>query len=127
MPGVFVAQRTASPRAVAPTTTSVTPMTSPSPSSAGARLTVAGARKAVASWVARHNATIKDRDLISKGIYAGFRSAAQAYGFRTEDGGAFYVFSLLNNPQSIWQVLTVGVSVPRNGRQIREIGGDWYA
>ncbi|MEV0423924.1 hypothetical protein [Streptosporangium canum] len=64
---------------------------------------------------------------VSKGLYASFTSFTASYGFRTRDGGAFYVFSLLNPPQSIFQVLTIGGFVPRGGKAIREIAGDWYA
>ncbi|WP_433248846.1 hypothetical protein ACQPYK_01265 [Streptosporangium sp. CA-135522] len=64
---------------------------------------------------------------VSKGMYMGFGTFTASYGFRTEDGGSFYVFSLLNRPQSITQVLTVGAFVPRGGKAIQEIAGDWYA
>jgi hypothetical protein len=67
---------------------------------------------------------------ISKGIYAGFKSHSRPYGFRTTGGGSFYVFSLLNDPKSIWQVFTMGVSVAperRKNKEIQEIAGDWNA
>ncbi|MDP9862116.1 MULTISPECIES: hypothetical protein [Streptosporangium] len=64
---------------------------------------------------------------VVKGLYGTFRSFTPAYGFRTRDGGSFYVFSLLNNPQSVVQVLTVGGSLPPGGKTIQEIAGDWYA
>ncbi|MEU9830838.1 hypothetical protein AB0D67_04770 [Streptosporangium sp. NPDC048047] len=48
-------------------------------------------------------------------------------GFVTRNGGSFYLFSLLNHPQGITQVLTVGASVPRGRRTIDEIAGDWYS
>ncbi|MEV2267050.1 hypothetical protein [Nonomuraea africana] len=64
---------------------------------------------------------------VSKGMYIGYKSFTRPYGFRTRDGGSFYLFSLLNDPQSIGQVLTVGGYVPGGSRLIQEIAGDWYA
>ncbi|MFC7715599.1 hypothetical protein [Nonomuraea recticatena] len=57
----------------------------------------------------------------------GYDSFARPYGFRTRDGGSFYVFSLLNDPQSITQVLTLGAYVRGGSKSIQEIAGDWYA
>ncbi|GAB2445149.1 hypothetical protein GCM10027187_07550 [Streptosporangium sandarakinum] len=64
---------------------------------------------------------------VYKGLYAAYRSFTPAYGFVTRGGGSFYLFSLLNNPQGVTQVLTVGAFVPRGRKTIDEIAGDWYA
>ncbi|MFF5209176.1 hypothetical protein [Streptosporangium sp. NPDC000396] len=77
--------------------------------------------------LARDNYSRRAYAKVSKGAYAGFRSFTASYGFRTGDGGSFYLFSLLNHPRSIWQVLTIGGFVPRGDKAIQEIAGDWYA
>ncbi|GAA2789215.1 hypothetical protein [Nonomuraea dietziae] len=64
---------------------------------------------------------------VSKGMYMGYDSFTRPYGFHTRDGGSFYVFSLLNDPQSITQVLTLGAYVRGGSKSIQEIAGDWYA
>ncbi|WP_371786382.1 hypothetical protein [Streptosporangium subroseum] len=67
---------------------------------------------------------------ISKGLYMGYESHTYPYGFRVRGGGSFYLFGLLNNPKTITQVYTVGLSVSperRGIKEIQEIAGDWYA
>ncbi|TDC88760.1 hypothetical protein E1292_45235 [Nonomuraea deserti] len=64
---------------------------------------------------------------VSKGAYIGYQSYSRPYGFRTADGGSFHVFSLLNDPQSISAVLTLGVATRGKGKALHEIAADWYA
>ncbi|SDI42335.1 hypothetical protein SAMN05421505_15026 [Sinosporangium album] len=77
--------------------------------------------------LAKDNYSREAYAVVSKGLYAAFDSTTQEYGFRTEDGGSFFMFSLLNKPKYIFQVLTVGVAVKGGGKAIYEIAGDWYA
>ncbi|MFG3436244.1 hypothetical protein ACGF0J_03275 [Nonomuraea sp. NPDC047897] len=64
---------------------------------------------------------------VSKGVYAGYQSFGTPWGFVTRDGGSVFLFSMLNHPKSIWQVLTVATYVRKGSKEIQELAGDWYA
>lgn len=77
--------------------------------------------------LARDNFSRKAYATISKGVYAGYQSFSTPWGFVSRDGGSVFLFSLLNHPKSIWQVLTVATYVREGSEEIQELAGDWYA
>ncbi|RJL32529.1 hypothetical protein D5H75_13470 [Bailinhaonella thermotolerans] len=77
--------------------------------------------------LAKDNYSRRSYPAVTKGLYAAYRSHSPPHGFRTADGGSFYLFSLLNKPEGIVNVLTVGVATRKGGKAVHEIAGDWFA
>ncbi|MEV7806130.1 hypothetical protein AB0O28_24600 [Microbispora sp. NPDC088329] len=64
---------------------------------------------------------------VYKGAYVEFAGHGSIFGFRTADGGSFFLFGLVNNPKHVNQVLSEALLVPDGGRTIRELGGNWFS
>ncbi|MBB6351084.1 hypothetical protein ACWGH8_03975 [Nonomuraea muscovyensis] len=77
--------------------------------------------------LAKDNFSRKAYARISKGAYVGYQSFGTPWGFVARDGGSVFMFSMLNHPKSIWQVLTVATYVRKGSKEIQELAGDWYA
>ncbi|MEV4805578.1 hypothetical protein AB0K18_36745 [Nonomuraea sp. NPDC049421] len=64
---------------------------------------------------------------VYKGLYVAFRGRSSVYGFRTADGGSLFLFAMLNKPQSVNQVLSEALFVPKGSRTIQELGANWFS
>ncbi|MFI9572893.1 hypothetical protein ACIG5D_15745 [Microbispora rosea] len=64
---------------------------------------------------------------VYKGAYVAFEGHGSIFGFRTADGGSFFLFGMVNNPKHVNQVLSEALLVPRGGRTIQELGADWFS
>ncbi|MBX6384808.1 MAG: hypothetical protein IRZ07_17875 [Microbispora sp.] len=64
---------------------------------------------------------------VNKGAYMAFAGHGSVFGFRTADGGSFFMFALVNDPQQVNQVLSEALLVPRGSRTIQELGANWFS
>ncbi|MGW0809085.1 hypothetical protein [Nonomuraea sp. NPDC002799] len=64
---------------------------------------------------------------VHKGLYASFAEHSAVFGFRTADGGSFFLFGLLNAPKNVMQVLSEALLVPKGSKTIQELGANWFA
>ncbi|WP_328709279.1 hypothetical protein [Microbispora hainanensis] len=64
---------------------------------------------------------------VNKGAYVAFEGHGAVFGFRTSDGGSFFLFGMVNNPHHVNQVLSEALVVPRGSRTIQEVGADWFS
>ncbi|QYC42515.1 hypothetical protein Nocox_24560 [Nonomuraea coxensis DSM 45129] len=64
---------------------------------------------------------------VYKGLYVRFAGHGSIFGFRTADGGSFFLFALINSSQSVNQVLSEALLVPKGGRTIEELGANWFS
>ncbi|MFI6183563.1 hypothetical protein ACIA8R_49095 [Nonomuraea sp. NPDC051191] len=63
----------------------------------------------------------------NKGMYVGFAGHGSVFGFRSADGGMFFLFALLNDAKSVNNVLSEALLVPKGSRTIQELGGSWFS
>ncbi|MEU7882090.1 hypothetical protein [Microbispora bryophytorum] len=64
---------------------------------------------------------------VRKGAYLAFDGHGSIFGFRTADGGSFYLFGMVNDPKHVYQVLSEALLVPQGSRTIQELGADWFS
>ncbi|GAB3129768.1 hypothetical protein GCM10027161_00870 [Microbispora hainanensis] len=64
---------------------------------------------------------------VNKGAYVAFEGHGSVFGFRTADGGSFFLFGMVNNPKHVNQVLSEALVVPQGGHTIQEVGADWFS
>ncbi|WP_204047256.1 hypothetical protein [Microbispora siamensis] len=64
---------------------------------------------------------------VYKGAYVAFAGHGSVFGFRTADGGSFFLFGMVNDPKHVNQVLSEALLVPQGSRTIRELGGNWFS
>ncbi|TDD11160.1 hypothetical protein [Nonomuraea diastatica] len=65
---------------------------------------------------------------VDKGAYVGFAGTGSVFGFRTADGGSFFLFALLNDDKrAINNVLSEALLVPKGSNTIRELGANWFS
>ncbi|MET7463280.1 hypothetical protein [Nonomuraea sp. NPDC005501] len=64
---------------------------------------------------------------VNKGMYVAFAGHGSVFGFRTADGGSFFLFAMVNDPKSVNQVLSEALMVPKGSKTIQELGADWFS
>ncbi|WP_143736835.1 hypothetical protein [Microbispora sp. GKU 823] len=64
---------------------------------------------------------------VYKGAYVAFAGHGSVFGFRTADGGSFFLFGMVNDPKHVNQVLSEALLVPQGSKTIRELGGNWFS
>jgi hypothetical protein len=64
---------------------------------------------------------------VYKGLYVSFAGHGSVFGFRTADGGSFFLFAMVNAPKSVNQVLSEALLVPKGSRTIHELGANWFS
>ncbi|MEN3534444.1 hypothetical protein AAH991_04945 [Microbispora sp. ZYX-F-249] len=52
---------------------------------------------------------------VYKGAYVAFAGHGSVFGFRTADGGSFFLFGMVNHPKHVNQVLSEALLVPKGG------------
>ncbi|NUW38578.1 hypothetical protein [Nonomuraea rhodomycinica] len=77
--------------------------------------------------LARNSYSRKAFPAVNKGLYVAFAGHGSVFGFRTADGGSFFLFALVNSPKSVNQVLSEALLVPRGSRTIQELGANWFS
>lgn len=77
--------------------------------------------------LARDSYSRKVFPLVYKGAYVEFAGHGSVFGFRTVDGGSFFLFALVNHPQHVNQVLSEALMVRAGSRTIQELGGNWFS
>ncbi|WP_344577784.1 hypothetical protein [Nonomuraea roseoviolacea] len=77
--------------------------------------------------LARDNYSRKAFPKVNKGMYVAFAGHGSVFGFRTADGGSFFLFALVNAPKSVNQVLSEALLVPAGAKTIQELGGNWFS
>ncbi|GGO21875.1 hypothetical protein [Microbispora bryophytorum] len=64
---------------------------------------------------------------VHKGAYVAFAGHGSIFGFRTADGGSFFLFGMVNDPKHVNQVLSEALLVPQGSRTVQELGADWFS
>lgn len=64
---------------------------------------------------------------VNKGLYVTFAGHGSIFGFRTADGGSFFLFAMVNETKHVNQVLSEALLVPRGSRSIQELGANWFS
>ncbi|GAA3598672.1 hypothetical protein GCM10022419_097830 [Nonomuraea rosea] len=64
---------------------------------------------------------------VNKGMYVTFAGHGSIFGFRTADGGSFFLFAMINDPKSVNQVLSEALLVPKGSKTIQELGANWFS
>ncbi|MBN6056510.1 hypothetical protein JYK22_31570, partial [Nonomuraea sp. RK-328] len=77
--------------------------------------------------LARNSYSRKAFPAVNKGMYVTFAGHGSVFGFRTADGGSFFLFAMVNAPKSVNQVLSEALLVPKGSRSIQELGGNWFS
>ncbi|MCK2215962.1 hypothetical protein MF672_019490 [Actinomadura sp. ATCC 31491] len=77
--------------------------------------------------LARDSYSRKAFPAVNKGMYVRFAGHGSVFGFRTADGGSFFLFALVNSTKSVNQVLSEALLVPKGSRTIRELGANWFS
>ncbi|KAB8194117.1 hypothetical protein FH608_018235 [Nonomuraea phyllanthi] len=77
--------------------------------------------------LARNSYSRKAFPKVNKGLYVGFAGHGSIFGFRTADGGSFFLFAMINDPKSVNNVLSEALLVPKGSRTIQELGADWFS
>ncbi|WP_170247497.1 hypothetical protein, partial [Nonomuraea zeae] len=77
--------------------------------------------------LARNSYSRKAFPAVNKGLYARFAGRGSVFGFRTADGGSFFLFAMLNKPKGINQVLSEALLVPKGSKTIQELGANWFS
>ncbi|NUW33193.1 hypothetical protein HTZ77_17395 [Nonomuraea sp. SMC257] len=77
--------------------------------------------------LARNSYSRKAFPAVNKGMYVAFAGHGSIFGFRTADGGSFFLFALVNAPKSVNQVLSEALLVPKGSTTIQELGGNWFS
>ncbi|WP_433435516.1 hypothetical protein [Nonomuraea sp. CA-141351] len=77
--------------------------------------------------LARNSYSRKAFPAVNKGAYVGFAGTGSVFGFRTADGGSFFLFALLNDSKSVNNVLSEALLVPKGSTTIQELGANWFS
>ncbi|MET7338652.1 hypothetical protein [Nonomuraea sp. NPDC005650] len=77
--------------------------------------------------LAKNSYSRKAFPAVNKGLYVAFAGHGSVFGFRTADGGSFFLFALVNDAKSVNQVLSEALLVPKGGNIIQELGADWFS
>ncbi|GAA2215035.1 hypothetical protein GCM10009850_105020 [Nonomuraea monospora] len=64
---------------------------------------------------------------VNKGMYVTFAGHGSVFGFRTVDGGSFFLFALVNDTKSVNQVLSEALLVNKGSKTIQELGANWFS
>ncbi len=64
---------------------------------------------------------------VYKGLYVRFAGHGSVFGFRTADGGSFFLFAMINDSKSVNQVLSEALLVPKGSKTIQELGANWFS
>ncbi|MEV4115649.1 hypothetical protein [Nonomuraea sp. NPDC049695] len=77
--------------------------------------------------LARNSYSRKAFRAVQKGLYVAFAGHGSVFGFRTADGGSFFLFAMVNDAKSVNQVLSEALLVPKGSRTIQELGANWFS
>ncbi|WP_336216617.1 hypothetical protein [Nonomuraea sp. LPB2021202275-12-8] len=77
--------------------------------------------------LAKNSFSRKAFPAVNKGLYVAFADHGSVFGFRTADGGSFFLFGMVNDAKSLNQVLSEALLVPRGSRTIQELGANWFS
>ncbi|MFI6451907.1 hypothetical protein ACIBF6_10155 [Streptosporangium amethystogenes] len=77
--------------------------------------------------LAKNSFSRKAFPAVYKGLYVSFADHGSLFGFRTADGGMFFLFGMVNNDKSLNQVLSEALLVPKGSKTIQELGANWFS
>ncbi|MEQ4717270.1 hypothetical protein [Nonomuraea sp. B19D2] len=77
--------------------------------------------------LARNSYSRKAFPAVNKGLYVAFAGHGSVFGFRTADGGSFFLFAMVNDAKSVNQVLSEALLVPKGSKTIQELGANWFS
>ncbi|WP_285702380.1 hypothetical protein [Microtetraspora sp. NBRC 16547] len=77
--------------------------------------------------LAKNSYSRKAFPAVNKGLYVAFAGHGAVFGFRTADGGLFFLFALVNDPKHVNQVLSEALLVPKGSKTIQELGANWFS
>ncbi|MFI7636254.1 hypothetical protein [Nonomuraea sp. NPDC049400] len=77
--------------------------------------------------LAKNSYSRKAFPAVNKGLYVAFAGHGSVFGFRTADGGSFFLFAMVNDAKSVNQVLSEALLVPKGSRTIQELGANWFS